>query len=210
MQRKDFHSCLDCQKVMAILYVVIGTCFFMLFTASLTILWLIYKYIKRKPLGLQSDLDDQILDCLKCEFFFVLSSAITIYAGLFHGHLNSASVIMIRLIATISARILFAIAQIAIFVRAALIFVPGWATVCIHKMGSQIQIFSRFLALFISVISLFMDIKKAKEDISDPLVPFLTGLKEIEEPFYIGPGNGLRTQMIILLLTFIGKVKIDR
>ena len=69
--------------MISILYLSHLICYF----GTITLKVIIYKYIKRKPLGLQSILDPLILDIIKCQMFNHTLFNLVITIGLVYGQL---------------------------------------------------------------------------------------------------------------------------
>ena len=93
---------------------------------SSVILVIIYKYVKSKPLGLQTVLDLLILDCVRLGIIKNILQATIINLGVFNGQLNMLAAKILFLVTVNFSALLIAFAQVTVAVKGILVFKAQW------------------------------------------------------------------------------------
>ena len=116
---------------------------------------IIYKYIKKKPLGLQSTLDPLILDIVKCQVVNYTYFMIVIIIGLTYGQLPFLLSQVIIFFTYNFNNYVYGLYLYFLAIKALVIFKGSWI---LEIPDSTIVGFSRFLAVILVSLKVLGDI----------------------------------------------------
>ena len=146
-------------------------CHVLCYLVSLTLRFIIYMYIKKKPLGLQSILDPLILDIVRFQVaaytFFILFAL----AGITHGQLPFALSQVIIVINNSTNNFVYGLFLYFLVVKALVVFKENW----IQEVSDSTNVrVSRVVAFFVAWLRLWGDFS-VQEPGPGVMTKFLTG-----------------------------------
>ena len=144
---------------------------FLVYIVATSMRIVIYKYVKKKPLGLQSALDPLIIDLVQYQMLNHTLFIFFLVCGLFHGHLPYIPSQILVLIIVHSSAFILSTYQFFLIVKAIIIFKGSLME---NISDDKLVILSRVFAFVYTIVKAIGDYIVTKPK-TGPMITFLTG-----------------------------------
>ena len=129
--------------------------YYVWFAISVLILQIIYSYIRRKPLGLQSVHDPIVLDCVRLTILFDVLIFMEFNTGLWYGQIGYVSLQVVIVVIDNTFMSLVGMMQVLTMAKALMIYQQGWLATFLDK---HIIRFSRTFTVCYAVLRFLLDL----------------------------------------------------
>ena len=154
--------------MIGLVFIAIG--YYVWFATSVFILHIIYSYIRRKPLGLQSVHDPIVLDCVRLAILLDVIIFTEFNIGLWYGQIGYVSLQVMLVFADNSFTLLCGMMQVLTIIKAVMIYQRGWLANFLDKHVIRI---SRTFDICYAVLRFLLDLTSTPSPVH--IATFMTG-----------------------------------